>query len=678
MKLTTKLLILFTAILIFSINSVCAESPLNQSYVNDTTPSFSWTYSDTSAINYTLTIDNNHDFSSPTQTIAGIETTTHTITSALTIGTYYWKIDVYNNGAYSSTIGPYIFTVDTTLPIFSGWLENPSPLEYDYEGAFIATASITEINGLSSASCRYRLNGSDYGSYQSMTLIAGITYGYTLTLDWEDYEGWYLYYECRAIDRAGNTRTVPRSLQIRPNANPPSFINLADIIAVEDINFTYTLNARDLDGDTLTISCNDSRIDLTAINTTAARLSFLPTNDDVGEYDLTFTVDDGHNTPVADTITLTVQGTNDAPILDTIGNLEGYLHQPFSHYISASDPDNENNDISDDQYAGVFSATVSWIKITPMFNFTDMKYYGHINFTPLISAKGRHNITIRVTDGELSDTENLIFTVGYCGDKDESGEPKCDSEYEDCETCPSDCGKCETDSDGGIAIVTQERNCLYKNFTMGTYELFERGTCPTEGKIVDGKEVCENISGATMKVYMLKSREWEEIEEFVTDSNGQVSFVPTTAGSYKITASYQKLAEANKYIEFRECIDVKNPNIETTNSTVNQTTNIETNKDNSDKEENKDSIEKEKEEDRPSKLEGEEIREAGKLSIIIFYIIVPFLIVALTAGGYIYYEREKNNKAWILKARINYMKIEKEIKMKANLAWETFKDKFGF
>lgn len=77
-------------------------SPANGSGTTDTTPSFDW--SDVaSALDYEILVDNNSDFSSPVINQTGLTVSGYTAVSALTNGTYYWKV----RGTNASGAGTY-------------------------------------------------------------------------------------------------------------------------------------------------------------------------------------------------------------------------------------------------------------------------------------------------------------------------------------------------------------------------------------------------------------------------------------------------------------------------------------------------------------------------------------------------------------------------------------------
>lgn len=642
---------------------------LGNQYTNSSILNLTWAgFSDaTSGIEYYYYSFSDNSGSSSGTRVADTVSTAN-VNNGATDGTrtlYVWAEDIAGNIA-SSAISDSIIA-DYTDPQVTSWVDNPGTLRYDHVGAYQITIGITEANLDVTPTCRYTFDNTTYSAWQNTVLVSGTTYRYSITETWNNHAGDILTTECRIRDAVYHSVTEIGNEYIVMNQNPPSFVGLTDKIGDEDYNLTFTIQASDIDNDELTFTSNMTGFVFARIDSSSVVASWVPNNDNVGNNSIQLSVDDGSFT-TSQTINIEIRGTNDAPILESIGNLEAYLHEPFKQYIYGTDPDNQNTATNDDDYGAIFSTVenLRWFKTQSAFNFTNMKYVGLINFTPLLSHKGKHNITISLDDGNGIDTENIIFSVGYCGDKDDANEPKCDTEYEDCESCPKDCGKCDVDEVEAVSIITNtHRNCLYRNFTMSVYELYERGTCDIQGSIIGGMEVCQNISGANVKIYKLDDKEWIEHGNYLTDNDGIVEFVPQEEGSYKIEGEYKKYKKAIKYLDFKKCegidsIDDAIDNDEMKNNSIEEEINT-AGKNNETKNATTETPgQVENEDDIP----GEEIGEAGLLSTIIFYIIVPFLLIGLAGAGYIYYENNKNSSIKIMKFRIAMIQKRKEIKAK--------------
>ncbi len=157
-------------------------SPLNSSITNNAS-SYEWLYSDDSTTNYTLLIDNNSDFSSAEKNVSDIETLSYSSISSLADGTYYWKVQVFDNQVFDSETGVWQFTLDTEKPSATNMQVQPSQINVsqyvnitatitDNLEVDIATIQMTDPLGaivnytMSNSSSSYNL------TYQAM--IAGI------------------------------------------------------------------------------------------------------------------------------------------------------------------------------------------------------------------------------------------------------------------------------------------------------------------------------------------------------------------------------------------------------------------------------------------------------------------------------------------------------------------------
>jgi len=322
---------------------------------------------------------------------------------------------------------------------------------------------------------------------------------------------------------------------------------------------------------------------------------------------------------------------------------------PFVHYIYGWDPDNQNADILDNNIL-IFDIAENyrWFNIDSYFNVSNASYYGVINFTPLLSHRGKWNLTIYVTDGSYLDTENITLTVGYCGDLDAGGEPYCDSKYEDCSNCPTDCGVCSSEDKEKMAIIIDPRNCLNRNFTIQTYNLWDRATCETEGLIVEGMEVCENLSGVNVNILKLDNKEWTPFDQFISDDNGQITLTIKEEGKYKLVGEKRGLPDAFEYLEIRPCITDEEENATLTDDSTQKESDIET----------PTSINRTEPKQPP-----ESIPNASWLTIILWLIVPVTILSVFGVFGVYYYSNHKNDNAQILKTRIwlkqNIIKLKK-------------------
>ena len=415
---------------------------------------------------------------------------------------------------------------------------------------------INDTTGINTPRMKYRFITGWY-AWTNMVNTAGNKWEATISepmYSWEFYEDETLVYNVSVTDTHDEETWETKSDIINRFNNAPVLEPIYNRVFSEATNNTLNLSATDDDGDSLTFtSTGDFTIVSTGDDTAIAY--WVPGNDDVGTVQVTFTVTDGIETDT-ETITIQVGDVNSAPVLDPIDDIEIYEHTTYIQYITGYDPDNQNSIELDDDVL-VFGKTPNnnWFRINTFYNDSNESYYGVINFTAYTGHRGEHNFTIYLSDGELQDEQNITLTVGYCGDLDSGNEPLCDSDYESCSICQRDCGSCDDDENNLMAIIIEPRNCLGRNFTIRTYELWNRATCPNEGLIIQDMEVCQNLSNTKLEVFILKLGTWEKVNEYISDENGEITYVPTTEGEFKLVASRRRYPNAYEYLEIRPCIE---------------------------------------------------------------------------------------------------------------------------
>ena len=165
----------------------------------------------------------------------------------------------------------------------------------------------------------------------------------------------------------------------------------------ELVELTFTATASDTDVvdnlvNTLTFSL-DGTFPPGATITSAGVFTWTPTELQVGSHDITVQVTDGSLTD-SETLTVTVNEVNVAPVLNTIGDQTVNEFVELTFTATASD---------DDSLTFSFDGTFpSGATITSAGVFT---------WTPTESQDGDHTITVQVTDGSLTDSETLTVTV---------------------------------------------------------------------------------------------------------------------------------------------------------------------------------------------------------------------------------------------------------------------------
>lgn len=175
----------------------------------------------------------------------------------------------------------------------------------------------------------------------------------------------------------------------------PIIEHVDNLIGIEDQLFEFSVNASDPDGDNITFYDNT---DLFDINSTTGLISFIPTNEDVGVYNITIIVIDARGAESYVNFTLTVQNVNDKPTIDT-------------YYPTVENPViNETENIT-------FSIIASDIDTGDILSY---KWYVNgtlkgtttlYNFTSDYESSGIYNVTVIVSDTELTVSHTWVLTV---------------------------------------------------------------------------------------------------------------------------------------------------------------------------------------------------------------------------------------------------------------------------
>ncbi|MEK6564644.1 MAG: putative Ig domain-containing protein, partial [Candidatus Omnitrophota bacterium] len=168
----------------------------------------------------------------------------------------------------------------------------------------------------------------------------------------------------------------------------------------ENVNLDFTISATDVNGDTLTYSASGLPAGA-SFNTASRRFSWTPDYSQAGSYDVTFSANDGTGDGGTDseTITITVNNVNRAPVLAAIGNKLVDENVNLAFTLSASDEDGDS-----------LSYSAVDLPSGAAFNNTT----GAFSWTPDNSQVGNHSVTFYVNDGNVSDSsdsETITVTV---------------------------------------------------------------------------------------------------------------------------------------------------------------------------------------------------------------------------------------------------------------------------
>ncbi len=206
-----------------------------------------------------------------------------------------------------------------------------------------------------------------------------------------------------------NTRIYPVTFSVTDGALSDSeivTINVTNVnrapvldpIGVQNLtegdSFNLIVVANDPDGSNLSYSATN--IPAGAVFTQSTRsLSWIPTNNQSGTYQVTFTVSDGSLSD-SEIVTLNVANLNQAPALDAIGSQSINEGVELVLTITASDPENS-------------SLVLSASGLPEGASFDDAQ--GLFSWTPSFSQAGSFTVTFSVSDGSLSDSETVAISV---------------------------------------------------------------------------------------------------------------------------------------------------------------------------------------------------------------------------------------------------------------------------
>lgn len=207
------------------------------------------------------------------------------------------------------------------------------------------------------------------------------------------------YFSVTAYDGAGNESTYSNTV----HSAPISAQNVAPVLAaignksiLEGANLGFTASASDTDGDTLTFSASGLPAGA-GFNSSTGIFSWTPSSDQSGQYSVTVSVSDGTASD-SETIQITVADVvvNQAPVLAAIGDKA--VDEGATQYIpvSATDPDGDSLTYS----VGNLPSGASFDPASRMFSWP-----------PTFEQAGVYTVTFTVSDGSLSDSEQITISV---------------------------------------------------------------------------------------------------------------------------------------------------------------------------------------------------------------------------------------------------------------------------
>lgn len=207
----------------------------------------------------------------------------------------------------------------------------------------------------------------------------------------------------QAVDGAADSDTRTLSILVEDSNASPIFTPIGDQSVNESQNLTFTVSATDSDAeDAVILSANNVPAGASFDSQTGI-FSWTPDYDDAGIYSATFTATDDGSPVLSDseTVTITVNDVNRAPILESIGNKSVNEGALLEFTVSASDADYD-----------MLTYSANNLPVGATFNPTTRTF----SWTPTFTQEGNYeNVEFTVSDNgspmEL-DVEIITITVG--------------------------------------------------------------------------------------------------------------------------------------------------------------------------------------------------------------------------------------------------------------------------
>ncbi|KKP51745.1 hypothetical protein A3K01_03975 [candidate division WWE3 bacterium RIFOXYD1_FULL_43_17] len=199
----------------------------------------------------------------------------------------------------------------------------------------------------------------------------------------------------KANDGNADSNTATVSISVNSVNDAPT-ANSQSISIDEDTEVLVTLTGNDIDEDSLSFNLIDAPTHGSLEIISGTQVNYVPNTDYVGGDSFTFKASDGFLDSNTATVSITVGAINDTPILDAIGNKIIDELDTLTFTASAADPDSSLT------YSLINAPTGASIGSTS----------GFFTFTPTESqGPNSYNLTVSVTDGNTSDTEDITITV---------------------------------------------------------------------------------------------------------------------------------------------------------------------------------------------------------------------------------------------------------------------------
>lgn len=201
-------------------------------------------------------------------------------------------------------------------------------------------------------------------------------------------------------DGTDESNSYNLSITVNPVNDAPTFTSTPVTTVQQGSTYTYAIATSDVDNATLTITAisKPAWLTLSATVNNQATLTGNATQAEVGSHQVTLSVSDG-TASVDQIYTVTVNNVNDAPVITSSPITTINEDVAYNYTITATDADN-------DQLQITLTQNPDWLSLTDNGNGT-----ASLTGTPTNSNVGSHQVTVRVSDGNLFIDQAFTITV---------------------------------------------------------------------------------------------------------------------------------------------------------------------------------------------------------------------------------------------------------------------------
>lgn len=210
-----------------------------------------------------------------------------------------------------------------------------------------------------------------------------------------------------------STSDYSLSLTTTPVNDAPTIDSTASTTATEDVQYVYNVSASDAEGQALTYSFTSTPPTGMVFGggaNPANRITWTPTEGVTSSGSVTIRVTDASGAYDEETFTITVSASNDAPVINSYPTAAATEDVQYVFNVSASDPD-AGTTLSyslSNAPAGAGGLAANAMKINSST--------GQITWTPGEGQTSSGDVTITVSDGALTDTQDFNISVTAVND----------------------------------------------------------------------------------------------------------------------------------------------------------------------------------------------------------------------------------------------------------------------